>query len=315
MITFTESQKTRIAAMVRENYEDSSFYDPDPKARSQPKYAISIDMGTADISNVFNGKYDLLGPKKWLKLARIVGFNAQETEEWRIAETKVKTYLDGQLKACKEMALFRIFVDDAGIGKTTTCKAFKRANKNTYYIDCSTAPNKGGFIRALGRAVGSGSDGKLNDALEDAIYALQQSEKPLIILDEAGDLDQAALLVVKRMYNALEGCCGIYMVGADGLRSKIKRGIANQKNGFVEIFSRFGKRYNWILGKENKDQKQPLMDGVKADLITMAMQIAIENGITDEDDLKKITASLRSENVLGDMRRVKTEVIKLKQAA
>ena len=64
-------------------------------------------------------------------------------------------------------------------------------------------------------------------------------EQPLVVLDEAGDLDYNAFLELKELWNATQGECAWYMMGADGLRAKIESGIAHKKVGYAEIFDRF----------------------------------------------------------------------------
>ncbi|KAA6312859.1 hypothetical protein EZS27_036275, partial [termite gut metagenome] len=90
---------------------------------------------------------------------------------------------------------------------------------------------------------GVGCTGRYADVYEDLSYYLKTLPTPMIILDEAGDLDYAAFLEIKALWNATEMCCGFYMMGADGLKEKIRRSIAGKKVGYTELFSRFGKRY------------------------------------------------------------------------
>jgi len=68
-------------------------------------------------------------------------------------------------------------------------------------------------------------------------------ESPLIVLDEAGDLEYSTLLIIKELWNASEGNAGWYMMGADGLKAKINKGINNRKVGFAELFSRFSEKF------------------------------------------------------------------------
>ncbi len=69
----------------------------------------------------------------------------------------------------------------------------------------------------------------------------------LIIIDEAGDLDYPAFLELKAFWNATEGSCGWFMIGADGLRTKIESGIHSRRVGFREIFSRFSESYASVV--------------------------------------------------------------------
>lgn len=64
------------------------------------------------------------------------------------------------------------------------------------------------------------SKGHYADVYEDLVYYLRSIEHPLIILDEAGDLQYEAFLELKALWNATERCCAWYMMGADGLKEK-----------------------------------------------------------------------------------------------
>ena len=68
-------------------------------------------------------------------------------------------------------------------------------------------------------------------------------DHPVVILDEAGDLDYTSFLDLKELYNACVYECGWYMMGAEGLEAKINTGIKNKKVGFAEIFDRYAGRY------------------------------------------------------------------------
>jgi hypothetical protein len=98
-------------------------------------------------------------------------------------------------------------------------------------------------IRLLAKTVGIDNQGKYYDVLANLKYYITTLEKPLVILDEAGDLEYTAFLELKGIWNGTDGVCGWYMMGADGLRDKIDRGIKNKKVGFAEIFSRFSDEF------------------------------------------------------------------------
>ncbi|WP_449398497.1 hypothetical protein [Chryseobacterium wanjuense] len=93
------------------------------------------------------------------------------------------------------------------------------------------------------KTLGIDNKGKYVDVKENLKYYLNQMDHPVIILDEAGDLEYTAFLELKELWNATDGFCGWFMMGADGLRSKIEKGINSKKVGFAEIFSRFSDEY------------------------------------------------------------------------
>lgn len=147
-----------------------------------------------------------------------------------------------------------VLVDDCGIGKTFCTRAIIQNMKNTFYIDCSQAKSKQLFIRLLAKTIGLDNHGKYNEVLANVKYFITTLDKPLIILDEAGDLDYTAFLEIKGIWNATHNACGWYMMGADGLRHKIQLGINKKKVGYAEIFSRFSDEYIKLVpqGKEDK---------------------------------------------------------------
>ncbi|WP_260377669.1 hypothetical protein [Riemerella anatipestifer] len=90
-------------------------------------------------------------------------------------------------------------------------------------------------------------------------------EKCFICIDEAGDLDYAAFLELKGLVNGTTSRCGWYMIGADGLRAKIKRGINNEKVGYREIFDRFSAEFRGIT-PDDKVQKMDFYDKLLRDV-------------------------------------------------
>jgi hypothetical protein len=181
----------------------------------------------------------------------------------------VHTYITEQLAYCQQHAISRIYCDIADIGKTTAAKHYKLHNKNVFYIDGSKHKSKQAFVRALAKAVGAAERGPLQKVIADTVYLLQSMDTPLVIIDEAGDLSYEAFLELKGYWNALEGYCAWYMLGADGLAKKIDNNIRNQKVGYPELFRRFGSEYMNVMRKLNPvDQK--LLYASMAHMITQA---------------------------------------------
>ena len=196
-------------------------------------------------------------------------------------------------------SLSSMLVDDAGIGKSMAAKWFVKNNKYAFRIDCSDHNNKSSLIRAIAQTVGVGSDGKLNDLLSDSIYALQQMELPILIFDEAGDLEDKAYLILKRLYNALEGSCGFYLIGADGMKRKIKSGVATGRLGFVEVFSRFRRNFKKVT--------PDLLDEKVTFYKQQAIDIATANGLNNEE-AQAIAKMLTRNGKLNDMRFVEDAI-------
>ncbi|WP_258087652.1 hypothetical protein, partial [Xenorhabdus bovienii] len=79
-------------------------------------------------------------------------------------------------------------------------------------------------------------------------------ENPIIVLDDAGYLENPAFLEVQELWNGTEGHCAWYMIGDDALQTKIERGIQRNRIGYKAIFSRFSEEYVKLLPVGKEDQ-------------------------------------------------------------
>ncbi|MGV4439911.1 AAA family ATPase [Ornithobacterium rhinotracheale] len=213
--------------------------DFDNYGGTKTDYARRLGIHQTVFSRLLKGETEkVLSDSKWLLIANDLGVKVRE-DNWKVARTEIYTEVEDNLTFCQEYSKAMILVDDCGIGKTFCSRHIVRQKKNAFYIDCSQAKTKQLFIRLLAKTIGVDSTGRYADVKNTLKTYLAYLEKPLIVLDEAGDLDYTAFLELKELWNATQGHCGWYMIGADGLRAKIRRGIQNQKVGYAEIFDRF----------------------------------------------------------------------------
>lgn len=206
------------------------------------------------LSRLKNGEtINLISDSHWLNLGKILGVNLN-TRNWNIAYTDVFSIIEEEVIFCKEYSKSRIFIDDCGIGKTFTAKYLSRNLKNCFYLDASQAKTKNRFIRLLARTLGVDDKGSYSDIITNIKYYLHVLTKPVILIDESGDLDYSAFLEIKELWNATENICGWYMLGAEGFKAKMERGINNKKVGYREIFSRFSDKYSTAVPLGQKDR-------------------------------------------------------------
>lgn len=124
-------------------------------------------------------------------------------------------------------------------------------------------------------------------------------DTPLIILDEAGDLQYEAFLELKALWNATERCCAWYMMGADGLKEKITRSIECKKVGYTEMLSRYGDRYSKVTPDDGREREKFLKEQAR-----VVAKVNAPEGM----DISQIV--LKSG---GGLRRVYTEIEKVKR--
>ena len=298
-LSLSTQQKEAIGQKLMDAYKSSGF-------ESRAKYAVSLGITGSDLSNIENAKWKkndrLLSAQKWIRIAQRVGFEFSPKQRWVTAPTMTYRMITKQLEMCRKEGLCAIFCDEAGIGKTHAVREFASQTTNAFYINGGAHPRKLSFIRALAQSVGINSDKQSTEqTLNDTITYLKALANPVIIIDEAGDLDNTTYLLLKHIYNELEFVCGMYMIGARGLKKRIDSAIRNRTNGFEEVFSRFGSRYSAVLPIDIKARREFIR--------IEAETVAETNGLKNVEKLNKLL------NAECDLRRIRREVIKSRIAA
>ena len=242
-----------------------------------------------------------LSDANWVRIARRLGVNLRHEIEWKAAKTFTFQFIQKQLELAQLSSLSMILCDEPNIGKTYSAKYYIGCHENAIYIDCSQVKTKRRLICKIATEFGTDSKGTYSDVYEDLVYYLRTLDNPLIILDEAGDLQYEAFLELKALWNATEHCCGWYMMGADGLKEKINRSIDCKKVGYTEMLSRYGGRFSKVTPDDGKERE--------AFLMRQAVIVAKVNAPAEAD----VSDIVRRTN--GGLRRVYTEIEKLKIAA
>jgi hypothetical protein len=291
-------KKKIVSAMIRRR---STF------GGSDANYARSLNIHKSAYSQLKAGKIErILKDANWISLARRLDVQIGNKPSWNTAQTPVFLYITEQLRHCQKESASGIFCDKSDIGKTYAAKEYAKLNSNVAYIDCSLHKSKIKLVKAIAKEFGVDHDGRYADIFEDLVYYLKTLEiPPLIIMDEAGDTDYPAFLEIKALWNATEGYCAWYMLGADGLEKKIRKGIGSKKVGFTEIFRRYGSKFQSIVPPGEQERNDFLQ--------TVATQIIKENLPSKDATPSNVSQILRKSS--NSLTRVQIEIRKLKSAA
>ena len=223
---------------------------------SDAKFAVTLGISAAQFSRINSGELErVISDANWLSIARKLSVNLSENRKETIVKTPTLEYIYAQLEFCQTESKSGLFCDHSDIGKTVTARYYAGQNKNVAYIDCSRNKSKHEMVRAIAKAFGISTTGRYREIFEDLIFCLQSIENPLIILDEAGDLEYSAFLELKALWNATEDYCGWYQMGANGLKRKMQLGIDYKRVGFAENFTRYGNRYQSVTPQTDKELK------------------------------------------------------------
>lgn len=245
----TKEQKLKVVAGIRRQSENYG---------SANKQAVAIGIAGSQLSRILKGDVDgVLSDANWVTIARKCGVELSDEFHLKTAQTAVFKHIWAQLKFAQENSVSGILCDRADIGKTHTALMYARENRHVAYVDCSRAKSKMLLIRAIAKEFGLVNSGRYIDLFDDLVMLLRSMRaRPLIILDEFGDLHYPAYLEFKALWNATDGRVGWYAMGADGLAHKLNRQISNLKVGFAEIFSRLGNKYQRITPHTEPEFKQ-----------------------------------------------------------
>ncbi len=283
----TTEVKNKIAEAIRER---ASMYP------SLAKYATKLGVNKSILSRIINGETEkLLDNGRWVSIARILDVTIGNQASWMRAETPVYIFVTEQLRACQENSISGLLCDRADIGKSFAAKCYVKEHANAVYIDCSQVKCKTKLIRAIAKEFGVDDRGRYADVYADLVFYLKGISNPLIVLDEAGDLEYSAFLELKGLWNATEYICGWYMMGANALKHKIDTMIDRKKVGYEEIFSRYGQRYQRVTPESNEEYKEFAMAQVA--------MIAQANG-------SGLAPTKMYAATNGSLRRVHTEITK-----
>ena len=271
MIEISEQLKDKVVAALIRGFEN---YGGNARQFAR-KYGINESV----FSEIRNGKtQNKLSAQKWLNIAAMLGVSTTD-RVWRMARTEVFNVIEEDVTFCQQFSQAMIFVDKCAIGKTYSALYLSRTLKNCFYVDASQCKTKILFTRALAQSIGIDGGGRYMEVKRRIKYALNALEKPIVIIDEAGDLEYSAFLDIKEFYNGTANYCGWYMMGANGLRKKISDGISREAVGYEEIFSRFSDSYSHVVPPD-KDEQIEFYRKLLTDVLSVNM--------TDQSKLKTV---------------------------
>lgn len=246
MIELTTEYKQRVVKALMDARESYSGSDSD--------YARKWNIDKTVYARLKKGYQDgLLSAGKFMEIGMELNVSTRD-RKWNMAKTEVFEVISAEVMFCKQYSKGKIFVDKCAIGKTYTARYLSKSVPNCFYVDMSQAKTPTAFARSLARSVGAEHKGRLSAIKERIKYYLKLLPSPVVIIDEAGDIDVKMVSELKEYYNALDGFCGWYVMGANGLRAKLNYGVEHETSGYEELFSRLSDKYSSVV-PTSKDDK------------------------------------------------------------
>jgi DNA transposition AAA+ family ATPase len=260
------------------------------KTSGQPssRFATTLGLDSSRWSRLKKGEMDgILSDSRFITIAREQDIQMGSQSDWKTVNTATFEYITALLTTCHQQSISVLLVDMADIGKTHSAKHYARNNRDAVYMDCSQVKSKQLFVREIAKRFGVSNTGRYADVYRDLVYYINTLPNALIILDEAGDLKYDAFLELKALWNATEGNVGWFMMGADGLKAKLNRGIDNKKVGFTELFRRYGSSFRQVspAGREQVEE-------FRSDQVALVAKANLPEGTDIQKLLKSSRGSL-----------------------
>lgn len=241
-------------------------------------------LSEATISKIRNGKgYEQISERMFRRVASYLGI-----DKWVSVETDNLSNIFNLCKTARREGCMRGVVGYTGAGKTTAFKMFQKQNNGVYYLLCKESMSKREFARAIAEVLGITDEGTTYSLIRKIAAKLRGSKqaKPLLILDDAGKMNDKKLAIVQEIYDEADGAAGIVLGGVSYLYDNLAKAAKLNKKGMPELNRRVG---GWLV----LDQAQNSPSRAEVSAICQA------NGVSTEDINQFVKANFAN---FGDLR-------------
>ncbi|MDX9747438.1 MAG: ATP-binding protein [Paludibacter sp.] len=258
---------------------------------SQKKAALSLkDVSASTVNQMLNRNWELISDQMWRNVAAQIGYRENP---WELVETHDHRIMKSVLRDAKANALVMAICGSAGTGKSFTIKHFQASEKNVFALYCNEFWNKKNFMSEILMSMGRDYKGlTVGEMMHEVVHGLKTAENPILIFDEADKLSDAVLYNFISLYNQVEDECGIILCATNHLEKSLRRGVALNKKGYNEIWSRIGRKCIMLKGVSSSD----------------IVSVCEANGVTSQKDIQEVIKDSE-----GDLRRVKRKIHAIKR--
>lgn len=263
-------------------------------AGSQNKAATQLGVAPATLSAIRSGKWEAISDDMWSTIAHGIGI-MRTAVEWNISTaTQAYQHISYILADAQQNAMAYWLTGEAGCGKTTTARQYAMTHRGVFYIQCSIDMKRSHFVTAVATAIGIRTTSHYPyEIWEDITQELTRMEQPpVLIFDEADKLSDSVFQYFIDLYNKTYGQCGIVWMSTDSIKVRFDRGLKWSRQGYKEIFSRIGQKFNDLPATTVQD----------------VVAVCHANGVTDRPAVEEIATQTQQSGF--DMRHVKKQIHK-----
>jgi len=203
------------------------------RGMTDAQFAISQGLSPATISNMRNGKTDIISEETLRKV-----WQAVKPAEWQMVATASYQTVVNACEDARQRQRMVAIIGNAGYGKTATLRHYARQRRNTFLIEAKESMKPKNFFRLLLKAMGLRFEGSIFEMIEKVAEELSRRPDSLLIVDEAGKLSHTLILYLHDLRNYTENSAGIVLAGVGHFQTNMEKALSRGKRGFEEFHSR-----------------------------------------------------------------------------
>lgn len=276
-----ETTKVQVSDEIKKILSGSKNY--------QNQLAEKMGISASHLINMKEpSKWDLVSDRYWQKAASFFSISPG----WTIHKLANFQIVEEVCNASKLESGFYAIHGKSGLGKTTALKHYARTNRNAFYVLVDYLQKSKEFFISIAEALGSDTTGSARVILQGIVDKLNELDSPVLIIDDAGKLNDNNFRNIQLIHDSTEGNAGIVIAGTNYLKTYVSKMVQKGKMGFDELSRRVN---HWQALSE------PTFTEIKS--------ICTANGITDSDTVNYLF------NKVKDFGTLKNVLIALKRAA
>lgn len=243
--------KKEIVKALVDYMAEHNMTQTDVAARSKVRkeYVSIILKPDSNFMYDAGGSQGFISAKYFNALADLCGYKTEKVY-WQTQPTDQTNAILANLKDARENHLTITLVGETGSGKSYTASLFASKNPlDTFIITAGSSDTLNDLIDKIVdelnvHSTGNSKSTKLRWIARKMEMLKNYGHKPMLIIDEAEFLKQAALCAMKELYDNLNEFCSIVFIGTDQLVDNIERLKRRNKAGIPQFHRRikFGLR-------------------------------------------------------------------------
>jgi len=206
---------------------------------SQNKAANALQVSSAVISHLVQGKWEAYSDDMFRKIGNQLGYSSQN---WQFVETtNAKALLSDLSKAKQQQSVITILAD-AGSGKSEITKKYASETPEAIRIECAGYWDERHFLQQILLQMGvRNPHNRIPDMMDEIISRLSGYDTPpILIIDEVDKLGDRLLYFLITFYNELKWKCSIVLLSTYYFKKRLEDGLRNRRKGYEELYSRYG---------------------------------------------------------------------------